>query len=74
LDARSTMALLSNTFMVGLVFALSAIASDPMVHPVLSAVGLSTLHYWLFGIANFWVLLSLYVLFKDIDRHLGLSK
>jgi hypothetical protein len=74
LDTRSMIASTSNIFMTCLLFALSAIGADPLVRPLLSTVGLSTLHYWLFGIAGFWVLLSIYVLFGDIDRHVGLSK
>lgn len=73
LSARSIIASTSNIFMTGLLFALSAIGADPLVRPLLSTVGLSTLHYWLFGIAGFWALLSIYVLFGDIGRHVNLS-
>jgi hypothetical protein len=68
LDLYFTVACAASSLAGWLLFALTAITSDPASLPVLSSIGLGSLHNWLEGIAFAWMLLWLYTLFTGVDR------
>jgi hypothetical protein len=68
IDPQSLIASISNIVIVWTFFALATIAADPIVLPALATVGLSSLRYWLFGLAFLWVFVFLYVSFNGVDK------
>jgi len=61
---RAMLESIANAFVFCFLFALASITGDPAVLPSISALGLASLHQWLFGAASVWVLVWLYFLLE----------
>jgi hypothetical protein len=64
---------ISNSFVVWLLSALSAIAADPLAASGLSSVGLNIPSPWFLGLTLLWIVLSLWILFRSVDDALKLG-